>query len=104
MLYGKRGAISTSLAVYSDETSSLDGARKQPHMRAAVPGEQKKGREWKGMEGKEARKEKGLRTPFDQLGLINGVHGGVVDGDGERERRRREILFERAVGSVGLCY
>lgn len=62
------------------------------------------GREWKGMEGKEARKEKGLRTPFDQLGLINGVHGGVVDGDGKRERRRREILFERAVGSVGLCY
>lgn len=51
-------------------------------------------------------RRKGLRTPFDQLGLINGVHGGVVDDDeaGREGRSGREILLERAVRSVGLCY
>lgn len=44
--------------------------------------------------------------PFDQLRLINGVGGGIVDGERPRERRRerKERKAMSEPGSVGLCY
>lgn len=83
--------------------SAGSNTRKQPHMRAVRQKERKRRATGTGK----------VYVPlFDQLGLINGVHGGVVDDDdGGRERREDgkyyssgpSGLWVYAIKNVNIC-
>ena len=96
-------SLSLSLSLYRLFFEKKEGPLSKERVNSSICARARKKKKGK---GKGRGRRKGLRTPFDQLGLINGVHGGVVDDDegGREGRSGREILLERAVRSVGLCY